>query len=333
MRIRKVTLYFLCLILGFVSCKKDDDDTTITIEIRDRAEQQIIDNDSILGYLQTHYYNSSDFDSNGDPSTTDLIILELADGEAVPNGNMLLIDAVETKTTVYADTDYEYYILKLNQGGGDSPMFTDNIRLNYEGRLLDETVFDGTVTPVSFNLMSLIPGWSKVIPEFSSAEGFIDVGDGTVDFTNHGVGVMFLPSGLGYFSSTTGDIASYSPLIFRFDLFQTFENDDDLDGIPSYLEDLNNDGEFLLDDDDTDGDFIPDYADTDDDGDGILTSDEITVTSYNKTTLAEVENITLASNEVLLNKILREQDGTFTGIVITFTDTDSDGTPDYLDAE
>jgi hypothetical protein len=48
--------------------------------------------------------------------------------------------------------------------------------------------------------------------------------------------------------------------------------DDDNDGIPSQLEDIN--GNEDLEDDDTDGDGIPNYRDEDDDGDNVLTKDE-----------------------------------------------------------
>ncbi|MCF8274977.1 MAG: hypothetical protein K9I95_14215 [Flavobacteriaceae bacterium] len=338
MTIRKIALCILCLTISFLSCNKDDNNT-ITVEIRDRAEQQITDNDSIIGYLETHYYNSSDFGmSNTSPSLNDIIISELLEGETIPDGHTLLINAVETKTVVYAETDYEYYILKLNQGGGDSPSFADRVRVNYEGRLLDETIFDSTSNPVTFDLISLVPGWSKAIPNFSTAESFNDAGDGTIDFYNYGLGVMFLPSGLGYFSSATANINSYSPLIFKIELLQMSQNDDDGDGIPSFMEDLNGDGEFTVNfndlndttDDDTDGDGTPNYADTDDDGDGVLTANEIIVTTYNKATKEEVESLPLAENEILI-KIKKELDGTFTGTVITLTDTDGDGTPDYLD--
>ena len=118
------------------------------------------------------------------------------------------------------------------------------------------------------------------------------------------------------------------------------ENDHDGDGIPSYLEDLNNDGEFTqnsaadtLDGDDTDQNGTPNYFDADDDGDGIPTADEITVVTHNKPTRAEVLAIPLEANQELLNKIVKEENGTFTGTVITFTDTDGDGKADYLDAE
>ncbi|MBJ6369203.1 hypothetical protein [Snuella sedimenti] len=48
--------------------------------------------------------------------------------------------------------------------------------------------------------------------------------------------------------------------------------EDDNDGIPAELEDINGDGD--LNNDDTDGDGLPNYLDIDDDGDNILTKDE-----------------------------------------------------------
>ncbi|HEY5688011.1 MAG TPA: FKBP-type peptidyl-prolyl cis-trans isomerase [Yeosuana sp.] len=331
MRIRKIALYFLGISLGFTACKKDD--VITVVPDRDRAEQQIIDNDSIIGYLETHYYNSSAFGvSNPNPSLTDLQISELPEDGVLPDpdNNTLLIDAVETLPAVFAETDYVFYVLKLNQGGGDSPNFCDKVRVNYEGRLLNDNLFDSTANPVTFDLLSLVPGWRKAIPYFSTSEGFNDVGDGTIDFYNFGLGVLFFPSGLGYFSGATFKIPSYSPLIFSIELFQMSQNDDDNDGVPSFMEDLNNDSDFTLEFDDTDGDKIPDYVDVDDDGDGKLTSEEIIVTTYNEVTKEAIENLPLEADQVLV-KIKQELDGTFTGTVITLYDSDGNGIPNYLD--
>jgi hypothetical protein len=52
----------------------------------------------------------------------------------------------------------------------------------------------------------------------------------------------------------------------------TVLTEDDNDGIPAELEDINGNGN--LDDDDTDGDGVPNYLDQDDDGDNVLTVDE-----------------------------------------------------------
>jgi FKBP-type peptidyl-prolyl cis-trans isomerase FkpA len=284
MKFEKIILLIACLVLSIVACKKDDDgEEAIVVEIRDRAEQQIVDKDSLVKYLNNHYYNSDEFGvSNTDPSITDLTITKLLDGETVPTGHSLLINDVETISVVFAETDYEYYVLRLNQGRGlESPTFADNVIVTYEGFTLDDAVFDSAVTPTEFDLTGVVSGWRKVFPLFNTAEGVPTIkDDGTVNYMNHGVGVMFLPSGLAYFSSApSSGIPSYSSLIFKFELFDMTQNDHDNDGVPSYLEDLNGDGEFLVNgldltddtDDDTDGDGTPNIGDNDDDGDGVPT--------------------------------------------------------------
>ncbi len=286
MNIRKIGLYILCLTIGFVSCKKDDDSETVTIEIRDREEQQLADMDSLNDYLATHYYNSDEIASLSNPGIKDLVFTELLEGETVPVGYTLLKDApaLEKKSVTYAETEYEFYVLTINQGGGsDTPTFADNVNVVYEGFTLDDAVFDSAVNPVTFDLTSLIPAWRKVLPQsFYTAESYVESGDGTVEYVNKGVGVMFIPSGLAYFYNASTGIDAYSPLIFKFELLKTSQNDHDGDGVPTYLEDLNGDGEFTVNytnlkdttDDDTDGDGTPDYLDADDDGDGIFTINE-----------------------------------------------------------
>ncbi|WP_027137527.1 hypothetical protein [Gaetbulibacter saemankumensis] len=76
--------------------------------------------------------------------------------------------------------------------------------------------------------------------------------------------------------------------------------EDDNDGIPAELEDINGNGN--LDDDDTDGDGIPNYLDFDDDGDNIRTIDE-------------------------------KPDPNKDGVLDDAQDTDGDGIPDYLDTD
>ncbi|MBU2952010.1 hypothetical protein KO493_15015 [Tamlana agarivorans] len=283
MKLMKLSLFVLGLATCFFSCDKDDDDDSTTIVIRDRTEQQVEDKALLLDYLETHYYNASKFDSsNPDPKSEDIVITELNDGDVVPVGHKLLIDDVITKDVNYADTDYEIYYLDLNRNvdpNAPSPHFCDNVVTNYEGFTLDNEVFDRS-TNGAFNtdLLSLITAWQKVIPEFHTAETFNENADGTSNYVNHGVGVMFVPSGLAYYSTGSTSIPAYTCIAFTFDLLQMFENDHDGDGVPSYLEDINGDGQFTLnsavdvfDGDDTDGNGVIDAYDTDDDGDGVLT--------------------------------------------------------------
>ncbi len=275
MNFRNFTLCMLSVFALFSSCKKDDDNGVVFVPA-DRTEQQVIDGDSLIGYLQTHYYNSAMFETPGNYRTFDIVISELpkdTSGNYLPmpnpDVNTLLVDAVEMRTTTHLEVQYDYYILKLNQGGGEVPHFCDDVRVNYSGMLQNDVVFDSTANPINFDLLNLIQGWRLVMPEFNAAEDFVDNGDGTFSFNNYGLGVMFLPSGLAYFGSPPVGVTLYSNLIFKFELLQTEINDHDNDLVPSYLEDLNGDGNLF--NDDTDNDGFPNFLDPDDDGDGVAT--------------------------------------------------------------
>ena len=316
---RTIALFILCLV-GFISCKNDDDDDdVVVVPEHDRKEQQATDNNLIIEYLKTHYYNANTFRANTNSLLSDLIIKKLPSDGILPDpaNNALLIDAVEAKKTVYLNIDYEYYILTLNKGGGDnSPHFCDNIRLNYSGELLNETVFDDSVTPVNIDLAYSISGWGRVLPEFKGAKSFTLNADGTVSFSNFGLGVMFIPSGLGYFSQAQTKIPAYSPLIFKFELYQTKINDHDFDGVPSYTEDLN--GDLNLSNDNTDQDELPNFNDPDDDGDLILTKNE------------DLEDIDLSIDSDGDGNPANDKNGDGDP---RNDDTDGDNIPNYLDKD
>ena len=57
----------------------------------------------------------------------------------------------------------KYQVLK-HGAGTVSPKATDTVKVHYEGRLLDGTVFDSSIArgePISFPLNGVIPGWTE----------------------------------------------------------------------------------------------------------------------------------------------------------------------------
>jgi len=313
MKFRNVLMLVTSTVVMLLACENDDDGGPTTVPPRDRTEQQIVDNDSLLGYLQTHYFNSSLFENPGNYTISQIEISELpkdsnGNYEDLPNPdqNSLLIDSpfLEEGTTTFQEAAYKFYYLNLNQGGGELTKITDDILIAYSGNLLDNETFDSAPNPIAFDLSGAgsngiaVQGWREILSKFKTAEGDgILNPDGTVSFNNYGLGVMFIPSGLAYFNASTSGVPAYSNLVFKFELYRSSPNDHDGDGVPSHLENLNNNQDAF--DDDTDEDGTPNFGDQDDDGDGVFT---------------------------LFEDI--DEDGDPTN-----DDTDGDGTPNYLDPD
>jgi FKBP-type peptidyl-prolyl cis-trans isomerase FkpA len=298
MNSKYITILIVFLIATFWACTPDETEITI-VPARDRGEQQIIDNDSLIEYLQTHYYNKSFFsDTSANYSKDDIIISEEpTDGEGNPYE--LLFNDVIMYSSSFLSQDYDYYVLDLNPGtGGPQPNFTDNVSISYTGFLQDDDIFDSTVNPTTLDLIGVIPGWRDVLQDVKTAEsGPFENADGTFSYDNYGLGVMFLPSGLAYFNTPPFGIPLYSNLIFKFELYASEANDHDSDGVFSHLEDIN--GNENITDDDSDGDLVPNFFDVDDDGDGVLTRNE------------DIDNDGDPTND----------------------DSDMDGIPNYLDVD
>jgi len=273
---------FVVLISIFSSCSKEDD--PVATPIRDYATQYGTDIEAIKTYLKTHK-----LPTGLNPNTMQHIDFEVVpeldptsiwgSNATTPNSNVLQLQVEKDEIT------YTVYYLQLQQGSGTTskmPCNLDGVLSAYEGQLLDGTVFDSNFFPQSFlNLSTTIRGWNEVFPKFKTGS-YTSNPDGTISYSDFGAGIMFLPSGLGYYANSASDIPSYSPLIFSFKLYEVQRIDNDGDGIFSYLEDINGDG-YIRDnettyEDDTDQDGTPDAFDIDDDGDAALTKEEIKYT-------------------------------------------------------
>ena len=264
--------FSLSLSILFIACNKADSPIPEVPPIP-FATQYPLDKAKIDKYLDD--YNMT-VDANYDVTFT-----------KIPEGNTTTQDINQQygplpfKTVISNGVDYKVYYISFREGTQKNPSKVDSVFVDYKGILLNETVFDRTYTnPTWFPLNRLVRGWQEIFPLFKS--GTVTAGPTTGDpnlYNDFGAGVMFLPSGLGYYNIPVNNVPSYSPLIFSFKLKSVNYVDNDFDGIDSRDEGVDTNL-------DTDGDGFPNYFDQDDDGDGYLTKSEIRIngllpSSYN----------------------------------------------------
>jgi len=317
------------MVLGLAmnSCKKNDDDGTPDIEIRDRTEQYLVDIDSIEKYLRTHFYNYEEFDTNPDAK----IVFDTISAENGTDDKISIFDSDELKSKMVDDAEgneYKLYYLEVRKGEGQQPKFADSAFVQYTGTLLNNDVFDNSPNPVWFDLVSVVQGFREVGKEFKGATSFVENPDGTITHTDFGIGAMFIPSGLAYYASPPVGVFLYSPLIFTFQIYGASESDHDFDHIPSYLEDINGDENYTVDEDDTDEDNLSNFLDPDDDGDGIFTRNELQNTTYIADTNLGEEIPDFGPNEYEFFR--RETGGVITVKTATLVDSDGNNVWDYL---
>ena len=290
----KFIFYNFFLILVIYSCSKDSSSIE-EIPANDIGPQYVLENDSIVEFLQTHFYNYKDFENLSSNNTVELLIDTISGDNS---DKISLFDQVSTLSIDIEDDNQEmishnmYYIIN-REGNGDSPTVADSVFVAYKGMTLGNTTFDNRKNPTWLDNTTVVRGFK----EFTALLKRGDIStnnDGTYLLSNYGIGMAIMPSALGYYNNSTISIPAYSPLIFQINLTTYNSTDHDHDGVNSIDEDLN--GDHIFSNDDTDEDNLPNYRDADDDGDGVLTIDEY------------------------------DADGD--GVV---DDTDGDGIPDYLD--
>nr|WP_315203800.1 FKBP-type peptidyl-prolyl cis-trans isomerase [uncultured Flavobacterium sp.] len=297
----KIKFYFILLIAAITtfSCNKDNkDDDVVVTPPKPYAEQYSLDIAAIEDYLKTNYI-SEIVNHPGFPDDQDVTIKKIPAGENHSSLwsylNSPTLPRLSSREVLRGDVTYKIYTLLIREGvqgganptGGEYPCNVDAVFVGYKGTLLDGTVFDSSNNgQIQWNLddSGIIRGWSEGFPQFKT--GWVSSNtDGTIRYNDFGVGVMFLPSAMGYYNNAQSSIPAYSPLVFSVKLYALKRVDHDGDGIPSYLEDVGVGKDHdrymyylatgVLNPDDTDGDGIPDYGDFDDDGDGYATRGEV----------------------------------------------------------
>lgn len=121
-------------------------------------------------------------------------------------GAAFLADNAKKSGVITTKSGLQYQVLK--EGNGQKPKATSRVKVNYEGRLLDGTVFDSSIArnhPVEFQLSQVIAGWT---------EGLQTMKEG-------GKTRFFIPANLAYGEVGAGDtIGPNSTLIFDIELLQ-----------------------------------------------------------------------------------------------------------------
>ena len=121
------------------------------------------------------------------------------DGEAFLAANAKK-DSVQT-----TKSGLQYKILTV--GTGETPKATDKVKVNYEGKLIDGTVFDSSYKrnqPATFACNQVIKGWTEALtmmPVGSKWE-------------------IYIPQELGYGSREAGKIPPFSTLLFTVELLE-----------------------------------------------------------------------------------------------------------------
>ncbi|HYE52132.1 MAG TPA: FKBP-type peptidyl-prolyl cis-trans isomerase [Azospirillaceae bacterium] len=110
-------------------------------------------------------------------------------------------DAVRLPTGVV------YRVLRPGKPGSPKPRITDQVRVHYEGKLIDGRVFDSSYRRDEtslFHLPKLIKAWQDTIPLMSIGEKI----------------EMVVPSEQGYGSKGSEDIPPNATLVFTMELFE-----------------------------------------------------------------------------------------------------------------
>jgi len=113
----------------------------------------------------------------------------------------------KTKPGVITTASGLQYIV-LKEGTGPKPAATDKVKCDYEGKLIDGTVFDSSKKqgkPIEFAVNGVIPGWTEALQLMNTGSKWR----------------LFVPSSLAYGDQQMGpDIKPGSTLIFEVELLE-----------------------------------------------------------------------------------------------------------------
>lgn len=119
-------------------------------------------------------------------------------------GEQFLAENAKKDSVVTLPSGLQYKVIV--KGTGEVPKLTDRVQVNYEGRLVDGTVFDSSSRhgskPATFRADQVIKGWTEALTMMPVGSKW----------------QLFIPQELAYGSRDAGQIKPFSALIFDVEL-------------------------------------------------------------------------------------------------------------------
>jgi FKBP-type peptidyl-prolyl cis-trans isomerase len=98
-----------------------------------------------------------------------------------------------------------YKVVSSPDPKGAQPAATDTVKINYEGKLVNGTVFDSSYArnePATYPLPRLVPAWQQAVPMMHKGDTWM----------------LYVPPALGYGERDSAEIPANSVLIFKIQL-------------------------------------------------------------------------------------------------------------------
>lgn len=157
------------------------------------GKETMLTQEKIMNVIQSHLMARSTYETNRNEEL----------------GAEFLAANKEKEGVVETESGLQYKI--ETEGTGIAPAMTDTVEVNYEGRLIDGTVFDSSYErgeSTKFPLDRVIKGW----------------GEGLTYIKEGGKIQLYIPSDLAYGSRGTGPIPGNSTLIFDVELIKVYRH-------------------------------------------------------------------------------------------------------------
>lgn len=132
-------------------------------------------------------------------------MLEQQYGDNKKQGEAFLAKNKRNKDVITLPSGVQYKVIKA--GTGEVPADTSVVVVNYEGKLLDGTVFDTTYksgNPQTLRANQVIKGWTEILTKMPVGSTW----------------EVYIPQELAYGSRQAGAIKPFSALIFKIELIE-----------------------------------------------------------------------------------------------------------------